>query len=93
MARVFLRIVKEYAIQQRAGFTNLLVAQDESFKYFDAVMNRNVAQPGSALAWGARGRGFKSRRPDRVDKNVTAPIFCPPQRSEGGPSRRQNDWS
>jgi hypothetical protein len=26
---------------------------------------RDVAQPGSALAWGARGRGFKSRRPDR----------------------------
>ena len=25
---------------------------------------RGVAQPGSALAWGARGRGFKSRRPD-----------------------------
>ena len=25
---------------------------------------RNVAQPGSALAWGARGRGFKSRRSD-----------------------------
>ena len=26
---------------------------------------RSVAQPGSALAWGARGRGFKSRRSDR----------------------------
>ena len=25
---------------------------------------RGVAQPGSALAWGARGRGFESRRPD-----------------------------
>ena len=25
---------------------------------------RGVAQPGSALAWGASGRGFKSRRPD-----------------------------
>ena len=25
---------------------------------------RDVAQSGSALAWGARGRGFKSRRPD-----------------------------
>ena len=25
---------------------------------------RDVAQPGSALAWGARGRGFESRRPD-----------------------------
>ncbi len=25
---------------------------------------RGVAQPGSAFAWGAKGRGFKSRRPD-----------------------------
>lgn len=25
---------------------------------------RDVAQSGSALAWGARGREFKSRRPD-----------------------------
>jgi hypothetical protein len=24
-----------------------------------------VAQPGSALAWGARGREFESRRPDQ----------------------------
>ena len=26
---------------------------------------RDVAQPGSALAWGARGRKFESCRPDR----------------------------
>lgn len=26
---------------------------------------RGVAQPGSALAWGARGREFESRRPDQ----------------------------
>ena len=25
---------------------------------------RDVAQSGSALVWGTRGRGFKSRRPD-----------------------------
>ena len=31
---------------------------------------RGVAQPGSALAWGARGRGFKSRRPDQPDRTV-----------------------
>jgi hypothetical protein len=34
--------------------------------------SRGVAQPGSALAWGARGRGFKSRRPDQVVKMVKA---------------------
>jgi hypothetical protein len=26
---------------------------------------RDVAQFGSALDWGSRGRGFKSRRPDQ----------------------------
>jgi hypothetical protein len=31
---------------------------------------RGVAQPGSALAWGARGRGFKSRRPDQLAEMV-----------------------
>jgi hypothetical protein len=30
----------------------------------DSGFHRDVAQPGSALAWGARGREFKSRRPD-----------------------------
>lgn len=27
---------------------------------------RSVAQPGSALVWGTRGRGFKSRRSDHA---------------------------
>jgi hypothetical protein len=30
------------------------------------VWRRDVAQLGSALDWGSRGRGFKSRRPDQV---------------------------
>ena len=32
-----------------------------------AALNRfrDVAQPGSALAWGARGRWFESSRPDK----------------------------
>ena len=30
----------------------------------NAELVRGVAQPGSALAWGARGREFESRRPD-----------------------------
>ena len=29
---------------------------------------RGVAQPGSAHAWGAWGRGFESRRPDQIKK-------------------------
>ncbi len=35
---------------------------DWGFSQFADV--RDVAQPGSALAWGARGREFESRRPD-----------------------------
>src|SRR6185437_10988432 len=31
---------------------------------------RDVAQPGSALAWGARGREFKSRRPDQTARSL-----------------------
>jgi hypothetical protein len=38
-----------------------------------------VAQPGSALAWGARGRRFKSYRPDQLKK--------PPQKKEINLSR------
>jgi DNA-binding transcriptional MerR regulator len=30
--------------------------------------SRGVAQPGSALAWGARGREFESRRPDHASR-------------------------
>ena len=29
-----------------------------------AMISRDVAQPGRALAWGARGREFESRHPD-----------------------------
>lgn len=31
-------------------------------------MGRDVAQPGSAFAWGARGRWFESSRPDEEVK-------------------------
>ncbi len=33
---------------------------------------RGVAQSGSALAWGVRGRGFESRRPDIFEKPSTS---------------------
>ncbi len=42
------------------------LAVNASFSTFASHFNRGVAQPGSVLAWGARGRGFKSRHPDRV---------------------------
>lgn len=31
---------------------------------------RDVAQPGSALAWGARGRKFESCRPDQLTAQI-----------------------
>ncbi len=31
---------------------------------------RDVAQPGRALAWGARGRQFKSARPDHLNSAI-----------------------
>jgi hypothetical protein len=34
-------------------------------KYSWSPYRRDVAQPGRALAWGARGRQFKSARPDQ----------------------------
>jgi hypothetical protein len=33
----------------------------------DFLCRRDVAQPGRALAWGARGRQFKSARPDQTN--------------------------
>jgi hypothetical protein len=33
-------------------------------RFFLKRSRRDVAQPGRALAWGARGRQFKSARPD-----------------------------
>ena len=34
-------------------------------RIFGFLGNRAVAQLGSALEWGSRGRGFESRRPER----------------------------
>ena len=34
------------------------------------IFIRGVAQPGSVLAWGARGREFKSHRPDQFDIHI-----------------------
>ena len=37
---------------------------------------RDVAQPGSALAWGARGRKFESCRPDQQEARSESCGFC-----------------
>ncbi len=38
-------------------------------------LGRGVAQPGSALAWGARGRKFESCRPDQLKKQELTSVF------------------
>lgn len=46
--------------------------------HFSAWQNRfrDVAQPGSALAWGARGRKFESCRPDKKKTGLTKREAC-----------------
>ena len=39
------------------------------------VSNRDVAQLGSALPWGGRGRQFKSGRSDQLKKHLLKEIF------------------
>src|SRR5580698_10592514 len=43
-----------------------------------AALCRDVAQPGRALAWGARGRQFKSARPDQSIQKYSQKLqACP----------------
>jgi hypothetical protein len=41
------------------------------------LSRRDVAQPGRALAWGARGRQFKSARPDQSPLPIVVSIGIP----------------
>ncbi len=46
-------------------------------------LGRGVAQPGSALAWGARGRKFESCRPDQLDQALAiGGTLCPSEALE-----------
>ena len=47
-------------------------------KSSNAIYNRDVAQLGSALPWGGRGRQFKSDRSDHIDKmdSKYRVLFC-----------------
>src|SRR2546430_5463244 len=52
--------------------------------------SRAVAQFGSALDWGSRGRGFKSRQPDQVREHVDRHSDPPDWRSEEHTSELQS---
>ena len=41
-----------------------LLEKASTAPHLSLLLNRAVAQLGSALEWGSRGRGFESRRPD-----------------------------
>ena len=45
------------------------------FVSYTAPHSRGMAQPGSALAWGARGHGFESRCPDTNKKETHVSLF------------------
>jgi hypothetical protein len=46
------------------------------YPFIDTIQIRDVAQPGSALRWGWRGRRFKSSRPDHFWK--VCRVVCGP---------------
>lgn len=45
--------------------------------YINSTVVRDIAQPGRALASGARGHGFESRYPDQYKKIKTDTEKCP----------------
>ena len=53
------------------------VKRFDVYFYFYYFCNkiRDVAQPGSVLAWGARGRWFESSHPDFYSYFIKKPIF------------------
>jgi hypothetical protein len=56
-----------------AGVKSLSQPQSAAAGVMQRISNRrDVAQPGRALAWGARGRQFKSARPDQ---SIAVPGF------------------
>jgi hypothetical protein len=47
-----------------------LLENGTSAPHLALLWRRAVAQLGSALEWGSRGRGFESRRPDHASVNI-----------------------
>lgn len=63
-------------------WVNLRIPQDASM----IQKKRGVAQPGSALAWGASGRRFKSGRPELVIASGTHSVVSTIRMLETGRS-------
>src|SRR5262245_41901981 len=66
----------------QAGDVRILTLTPSAAIVLADSFRRDVAQPGRALAWGARGRQFKSARPDQqylcpsFRDLLGTPIFC-----------------
>ena len=58
----------------------LVVRYSSTGRRGDDLNLRAVAQLGSALDWGSRGRGFKSRQPDQRAARVVLAVFACPHR-------------
>jgi hypothetical protein len=56
----------------RVGPKDFPLAISEEDRIFGFLVYRAVAQLGSALEWGSRGRGFESRRPERRAAKIEA---------------------
>ncbi len=67
--------------QIRSGFGYHAHPRDRPPSAGIRFLGRDVAQPGSALAWGARGPEFKSRHPDQSSRTTLARLFVPHARA------------
>ena len=61
---------------QRYSFIGFNALALSEFMLIIHALIRGVAQPGSALAWGASGRRFKSFRPDFVTFTLPPRFDC-----------------
>src|SRR3984957_709002 len=69
--RGFCRAEVSLAFVKVRGCWMLFLLENPSLAPHLALLwRRAVAQLGSALEWGSRGRGFESRRPDHVSANM-----------------------
>src|SRR5215207_9182650 len=57
--------------RQRKWYASSTLRRHVAFAILNSLVHRGVAQPGSALAWGARGPEFESRHPDTITE-----AFC-----------------
>ena len=88
--RVPLRTLQGVTPVRRAGFVS------QHPPVYHPWQLRDVAQPGSVLAWGARGPRFKSGRPDQDVASVQRALFSPGVRPIPFSPRRTHlrlDWA